>query len=59
MLRQANALLGHDEQLAKAVLADRFTIDNGLLSAQFKPRRKQIEERYRRLVVDPEEGIRA
>ncbi|MFE0379192.1 AMP-binding protein [Streptomyces inhibens] len=58
-LRQANAALDHDEQVAKVVLADRFTVDNGLLSSQFKPRRKQIEARYRRLVIDPEEGIRA
>ncbi|MDX2693334.1 AMP-dependent synthetase [Streptomyces ipomoeae] len=58
-LRQANAALDHDEQIAKAVLAERFTVDNGLLSSQFKPRRKQIEAQYRRLVVDPEEGIRA
>lgn len=57
-LRQANADLDHDEQIAKAVLADRFTVDNGLLSSQFKPRRQQIEARYRRLVIDPEEGIR-
>ncbi|WEB45230.1 AMP-binding protein [Streptomyces yunnanensis] len=58
-LQEANAALDHDEQLAKAVLAERFTIDNGLLSSQFKPRRKEIEARYRGLVVDPEEGIRA
>ncbi|AJT69222.1 hypothetical protein T261_7625 [Streptomyces lydicus] len=58
-LRQANAGLDRDEQIAKAVLAERFTVANGLLSSQFKPRRKQIEARYRRLVIDPEEGIRA
>lgn len=58
-LRQTNAALGHDEQITKAVLADRFTVENGLLSSQFKPRRKQIEARYRGLVIDPEEGIRA
>jgi long-chain acyl-CoA synthetase len=58
-LRQANAALDHDEQIAKAVLAERFTVDNGLLSSQFKPRRKQIEARYRSLVLDPQEGIRA
>ncbi|MER6526282.1 AMP-binding protein [Streptomyces sp. NPDC001508] len=58
-LRQANAALENDEKIAKAVLADRFSVDNGLLSSQFKPRRKQIEARYRSLVIDPEEGIRA
>ncbi|MFK0289899.1 AMP-binding protein [Streptomyces sp. NPDC090442] len=58
-LREANAALDHDEQLAKAVVAERFTVDNGLLGSQFKPRRKQIEARYRGLVIDPEEGIRA
>jgi long-chain acyl-CoA synthetase len=58
-LRQANAALDHDERIAKAVLAERFTVGNGLLSSQFKPRRKQIEARYRRLAMDPREGIRA
>ncbi|MFB7629873.1 AMP-binding protein [Streptomyces sp. NPDC056149] len=58
-LREANAVLDHDERLAKAVLAERFTVENGLLGSQFKPRRKQIEARYRGLVIDPEEGIRA
>lgn len=58
-LREANAALDHDQRIAKAVLAERFTVDNGLLSSQFKPRRKQIEARYHRLVIDPEEGIRA
>ena len=58
-LREANAGLEHDERIAKAVLAERFTVANGLLSAQFKPRRQQIEARYRGLVLDPEEGIRA
>ncbi|MFI1568686.1 AMP-binding protein [Streptomyces sp. NPDC020490] len=58
-VREANADLDHDEQIAKAVLAERFTVDNGLLSSQFKPRRRQIEARYRRLVIDPKEGIRA
>ncbi len=44
----ANASLHRDEQIHRVVLAaPRFSVDNGLLSAQFKPRRKQILERYR------------
>ena len=44
----SNAQLAADERIAKVVLAEsRFTVDNGLLSEQFKPRRKQILQRYR------------
>jgi long-subunit acyl-CoA synthetase (AMP-forming) len=43
-----NQELGRDEQIARVVVADpRFSIDNGLLTSQFKPRRKQIFEAYR------------
>jgi hypothetical protein len=40
-------------------VSERFTVDNGLLSSQFKPLRRRIEARYWSLVTDPEEGIHA
>ncbi|HEY0806968.1 MAG TPA: AMP-binding protein [Pseudonocardiaceae bacterium] len=58
-LKRANGALGHDEQIARVVVSERFTVDNGLLSSQFKPLRRRIEARYWSLVTDPEEGIHA
>ncbi len=47
-LAQANAAFTKDEQIAGLVIADeRFTIDNGLLTSQYKPRRQQILQAYR------------
>ncbi|MEO6701182.1 MAG: AMP-binding protein [Jatrophihabitantaceae bacterium] len=44
----ANSQLARDEQIARVVLAEsRFTVDNGMLSEQFKPLRLQILQRYR------------
>jgi long-chain acyl-CoA synthetase len=50
---RANAALTPDEQVAKVVVADRFSIENGLLTSQFKPRRKRILDRYRAQVNAP------
>lgn len=47
-LARANAEAGRDEQITKIVVADPpFSIGNGLLTSQFKPRRKEIFELYR------------
>jgi long-subunit acyl-CoA synthetase (AMP-forming) len=47
-LAQCNARSARDEQLAGLVVAhERFSIDNGLLTSQFKPRRQEILRSYR------------
>ncbi len=44
----SNAALAHDEQIRKIVIANpRFSVENGLLTSQFKPRRPQILDTYR------------
>jgi len=44
----SNAESAADEQVARVIIArPRFSVHNGLLSEQFKPRRKQILQRYR------------
>jgi long-subunit acyl-CoA synthetase (AMP-forming) len=46
-LAAANAEFGADEQIADVVIArPRFTIANGMLTSQFKPRRAQIAAAY-------------
>jgi long-subunit acyl-CoA synthetase (AMP-forming) len=46
-LAQCNAYSARDEQLAGLVIAqDRFSIDNGMLTSQFKPRRQEILRSY-------------
>jgi long-subunit acyl-CoA synthetase (AMP-forming) len=45
---RANAESAADEQIARVVIAQpRFSIENGLLTSQFKPRRSEIFELYR------------
>lgn len=45
---RANAEAAADEQIARVVVADTpFTIENGLLTSQFKPRRAEIFHAYR------------
>jgi long-chain acyl-CoA synthetase len=44
---RANAEAAADEQIARVVIADApFTIENGLLTSQFKPRRTEIFHAY-------------
>jgi long-subunit acyl-CoA synthetase (AMP-forming) len=50
-LAAANAAFGADEQLSAVVIADRFTVANGLLTSQFKPRREKILAAYRQQVM--------
>jgi long-subunit acyl-CoA synthetase (AMP-forming) len=57
-LARANAALAHDEQIRRVVVASAgFSISNGLLTAQFKPRRQQIFDRYRTGILATEEGV--
>jgi long-chain acyl-CoA synthetase len=48
----SNAGLGRDEQISKVVIA-RFSVDNGLLTSQFKPRRRRILDTYRSAIHAP------
>jgi long-chain acyl-CoA synthetase len=46
-LALCNASFTRDEQIGGVVIApERFSIDNGLLTSQFKPRRQQIMQAY-------------
>lgn len=46
-LAECNASFGHDEQIKDLVIAtEPFSIGNGLLTSQFKPRRKRIMAEY-------------
>jgi long-subunit acyl-CoA synthetase (AMP-forming) len=56
---QANRLFGHDEQIRKVVIANRFSIDNGMLTSQYKPKRRRILDAYRQQINDSLEGIHA
>ncbi|GAB3651877.1 AMP-binding protein [Glycomyces tarimensis] len=59
-LEAVNADSEPDERIARVITADEpFTIDNGLLTSQFKPIRKRIHERYRSRIDDPKEGLHA
>ena len=54
----ANAVLARDEQVRSVVVArTRFSIDNGLLTSQYKPRRKQIFEHFRTTILANQVGV--
>jgi long-chain acyl-CoA synthetase len=57
-LALTNASVAADERIRRVVVArDRFSIENELLTSQFKPRRKRILEAYRSEVHDNQGGI--
>lgn len=58
-LARTNAAFGRDEQIRKVVVARPFTVDNEMLTSQFKPRRGRILELYRAEIVDNRGGIHA
>lgn len=59
-LASVNAASERDEHIARVIVADEpFTVDNGLLTSQFKPIRKRIADRYRYALDDPKAGISA
>lgn len=59
-LARTNAVLTRDEQIARVVIArERFSIDNDLLTSQFKPKRRRIFEAYRSEMVRTQEDIHA
>ena len=50
-LASANATFGRDEQIKGLVIApERFSIANGMLTSQYKPRRSQIFQAHRRQI---------
>src|SRR5205823_4025259 len=52
-LAATNRAADVDEQISKVVLAERFTVHNGMLTAQFKPRRTPILTASRHPHLDP------
>jgi long-subunit acyl-CoA synthetase (AMP-forming) len=59
-LARTNAAFGRDEQIKKIVVAEpRLSIENGLLTSQYKPRRQRIFELYRPEIQDNRRGIHA
>src|SRR5690606_34344934 len=59
-LASVNAASEPDERIDRGIVADEpFSIDNGLLTSQFKPVRKRILDRYRDRIADPKEGLHA
>jgi long-chain acyl-CoA synthetase len=50
----ANAAFGADERISEVVIApERFSVGNGMLTSQFKPRRRHIAETYLARPAEP------
>lgn len=59
-LALTNASLSRDERISRVVLADEpFSISNGLLTSQYKPKRRDILAAHHAAVHNPKEGIHA
>ncbi|MEU0119347.1 AMP-binding protein [Streptomyces bobili] len=59
-LARTNAAFCRDEQIRRVVVAkERFSIDNGLLTSQFKPQRTKIHAALRAEIDDSQGGIHA
>lgn len=59
-LAASNAALSRDEQISKVVIAGRrFSIGNGLLTSQYKPRRQRILAAFHAAIHSSEEGVYA
>ncbi|MFE0423190.1 AMP-binding protein [Streptomyces sp. NPDC058953] len=59
-LKRTNERLTADERISRVVVADEpFSVENGLLTSQFKPKRARILELHHAAVHDPTEGIHA
>ncbi|WP_245687446.1 AMP-binding protein [Streptacidiphilus griseoplanus] len=56
----ANRTFDHDERISRFIVApEGFSIGNGLLTSQFKPRRSRIREAFRQQIDDPDGGAHA
>ncbi|GAA3293692.1 long-chain fatty acid--CoA ligase [Streptomyces cinereospinus] len=59
-LAEAREVFADDERISKAVVAaDGFSIANGLLTSQFKPRRRRILAAFQAEIDDPSGGLHA
>ena len=59
-LAAANAAAGRDEQITRLVVArEPFSVDNGLLTSQLKPKRRRILQAYRSEIYDSQETVHA
>ncbi|MFJ5264891.1 AMP-binding protein [Streptomyces sp. NPDC088387] len=59
-LALTNAAVTPDERISRVIVANEpFSIGNGLLTSQYKPKRQQILAAHHTAVHDPEEGIHA
>ncbi len=59
-LARTNEVLAHDERIRRVVVVGSpFSIDNGLLTSQYKPRRTEIFNRYRAEITTSGEGVYA
>ncbi|MEW2624643.1 AMP-binding protein [Streptomyces sp. NPDC048106] len=59
-LESANEQGGRHERIGRVIVADQpFSIENGLLSSQYKPLRPRIREAFRTRIEDPDAGITA
>jgi long-subunit acyl-CoA synthetase (AMP-forming) len=57
-LNRANAAATRDEQVVRVVVAaEPFSIGNGLLTGQYKPRRARIFEQYRTAITAKGDGV--
>jgi long-subunit acyl-CoA synthetase (AMP-forming) len=59
-LERTNAAFGDAEQIRRVVVArGRFSVENDLLTSQFKPKRRQILDVYRAAIHDNQGGVHA
>jgi long-chain acyl-CoA synthetase len=59
-LAAVNAASEPDERISRVIVADEpFSVENGLLTSQFKPIRKRIADRYRDGIDNPKAGTSA
>ncbi|MFF8993610.1 AMP-binding protein [Streptomyces sp. NPDC014983] len=57
-LRTANEQGGRHERIGRVIVADQpFSIENGLLSSQYKPLRPRIREAFLTRIEDPDAGL--
>ncbi|MBV9024205.1 MAG: AMP-dependent synthetase, partial [Streptomycetaceae bacterium] len=59
-LAVTNASLSVEERISRIIVADTpFSIENGLLTSQYKPKRRHILDAHHAAIHDSKEGIHA